>query len=65
MKIRLLTLVLTLWLCTPAWADKALVVGVDHYPDLRGEARLSGGANDARLMAEKLGEMGFEVVLLT
>jgi hypothetical protein len=64
-KIRLLTLVLTLWLCTPAWADKALVVGVDHYPDLRGEARLSGGANDARLMAEKLGEMGFEVVLLT
>ena len=42
---------LVLLLAGPAGADEAVVVGLDRYPTLRPEAALSGGVNDARLMA--------------
>lgn len=56
---------LVLLLAGPAGADEALVVGLDRYPTLRPEAALSGGVNDARLMATRLERAGFQVTMLT
>ncbi|MBI3925764.1 MAG: caspase family protein [Armatimonadetes bacterium] len=68
MKRRLMIFLLALLLQggLPAGADQALVVGVESYPGLKGQdARLLGCVNDARLMAERLRSLGFEVRLLT
>jgi uncharacterized caspase-like protein len=48
---------------TGAYADRALVVGVDDYPALPG-ARLSGCRNDAAVVGRALAADGFEVTVL-
>jgi len=52
---------LTVWIASPALADKrvALVIGNSDY---RYVARLDTPANDARLMAKTLRDLGFEIV---
>lgn len=63
--MRLWLVLLLLLAGGPAWADQAVVVGIDQYPSLRPEARLAGCVNDARLMASRLERAGFGVTLLT
>ncbi|MDR3707099.1 MAG: caspase family protein [Capsulimonadaceae bacterium] len=46
-------------------ADKALIVGVNHYPNLPVAAQLDGSVNDANLMASKLKADNFDVLVLT
>ncbi len=58
-------LLLFLFLASTAYADRALVVGIDRYPFLRHQANLLGAVNDANLMARRLKDMGFQVELLT
>ncbi len=48
---------------TNAFADKAVVAGVNEYPKLHG-ATLGGCVNDAKSIADALKEKGFEVTLL-
>ncbi|HEY3331454.1 MAG TPA: caspase family protein [Capsulimonadaceae bacterium] len=50
---------------TPAFADKAIVVGVNSYPGLESSARLYGAVNDANLAASKFQSLGFSVTSLT
>lgn len=54
-----------LLLTQTALADQALVIGIDRYPFLRSDAALLGAVNDANMMAERLGKLGFEVEVLT
>ena len=49
----------------PAFADHALVVGINHYPGLPNDEQLGGPANDALAMAQKLQTLGFTVSTLT
>ncbi len=58
-------ILLLLLLSQSALADRALVIGIDRYPFLRSDATLRGATNDARLMAERLTGLGFQVELLT
>jgi hypothetical protein len=52
---------------TPAWAQNklAFVVGINSYPNLRGEAQLERAVADANAVADTLQKLGFAVERLT
>lgn len=51
-------------LASEARADRALVVGINRYPNLEEKWQLDGCVNDATEMAAVLRQYGFEVTLL-
>src|SRR5688500_3766010 len=58
------TALATLAILPAAYADQAVVIGVQEYAPMVGASTLKGCVNDAQSMTETLRQMGFKVTLL-